>query len=89
MSGASAEQVGKVLRDGWILPPGAAPVDRLLVAGWGESHPAVPNSASGNTPQNRRVEIYFRPESVAGGTTVTSSEADTQASPARPLDPVK
>ena len=65
------------------------PVDRLLVAGWGESHPAVPNSASGNTPQNRRVEIYFRPESVAGGTTVTSSEADTQASPARPLDPVK
>ena len=66
------------------------PVERLLVAGWGESHPAVPNSASGNTPQNRRVEIFFRPESVTGGSSaVTSSEADTQAAPARPLDPVK
>jgi len=66
------------------------PVERLLVSGWGESHPSVPNSASGNTPQNRRVEIFFRAESGASaGSAVTRSEADTQASPARPLDPVK
>lgn len=65
------------------------PVDRLLVSGWGESHPAVPNSSSGNTPQNRRVEIYFRAQSGTSGSAVTSSEADTQAPAARPIDPVK
>ncbi len=32
---------------------------RLLAAGWGEWHPAVPNNGNGNTPQNRRVEIYL------------------------------
>lgn len=32
---------------------------RMLAAGWGEFRPAVTNSPSGNTPQNRRVEIFF------------------------------
>ncbi|MFZ4575589.1 MAG: OmpA family protein [Phycisphaerales bacterium] len=32
---------------------------RLMAAGWGEFRPAVQNSPSGNTPQNRRVEIFF------------------------------
>ncbi len=32
---------------------------RMLAAGWGEWRPAVPNSASGNTPANRRVEIFL------------------------------
>lgn len=63
------------------------PADRILVAGWGESHPAVPNTPSGNTPQNRRVEIFFRPDS--SGSTSISSEADTQMAPARPVDPTK
>ncbi len=34
--------------------------DRLLAAGWGETRPAVPNNANGNTPANRRVEIFVR-----------------------------
>jgi chemotaxis protein MotB len=32
---------------------------RMMAAGWGEHRPAVPNTPSGNTPQNRRVEIYL------------------------------
>ncbi len=32
---------------------------RMEAAGWGEFRPAVPNTASGNTPENRRVEIYI------------------------------
>jgi chemotaxis protein MotB len=37
---------------------------RVEVAGWGEFRPAVPNSASGGTPGNRRVEIYLVPSSA-------------------------
>ncbi len=37
--------------------------DRMEAAGWGEFRPAVPNAANGNTPRNRRVEIYL----VRGG----------------------
>lgn len=33
--------------------------NRLMAAGWGEYRPSVQNTASGNTPANRRVEIYF------------------------------
>lgn len=35
------------------------PRERMMAAGWGEFRPAVPNTPSGNTPQNRRVEIYL------------------------------
>lgn len=37
------------------------PATRVMAAGWGEHRPAVPNTATGNTPQNRRVEIYLFP----------------------------
>jgi chemotaxis protein MotB len=37
---------------------GAEP-GKMQVAGWGEFRPLVENSGSGNTPQNRRVEIFF------------------------------
>jgi chemotaxis protein MotB len=33
--------------------------DRMYSAGWGEHRPAVPNTSTGNTPANRRVEIYL------------------------------
>jgi len=33
--------------------------DRMLAAGWGEFRPLVANSGSGNTPANRRVEIFL------------------------------
>jgi len=32
---------------------------RMMAAGWGEYRPIVQNNASGNTPANRRVEIYL------------------------------
>jgi chemotaxis protein MotB len=53
------------------------PADRVLVAGWGESKPAVANNPGGNTPQNRRVEIFFKPERDSLGATATAP-ADTR-----------
>lgn len=41
------------------------PAERIMVAGWGEFRPAVPNGPGGNTPQNRRVEIFFQPDDGA------------------------
>jgi chemotaxis protein MotB len=36
------------------------PSDRMYAAGWGEHRPVVPNAQpTGNTPANRRVEIYL------------------------------
>jgi chemotaxis protein MotB len=45
------------------------PQDKMMVAGWGEFRPVVPNSGpKGNTPANRRVEIYLtRPTSTSMG----------------------
>jgi chemotaxis protein MotB len=42
------------------------PASRIMAAGWGEYRPAVPNTANGNTPANRRVEIYLFPGSGNG-----------------------
>ncbi len=33
--------------------------NKVEIAGWGEFRPSVENSASGNTPANRRVELYL------------------------------
>ncbi|MCC6283722.1 MAG: OmpA family protein [Phycisphaerales bacterium] len=66
------------------------PSARLLVAGWGAERPLVANSASGNTPQNRRVELYLRRST--GGLNASVPEAsgnigaDRTAAPNRPLD---
>jgi chemotaxis protein MotB len=35
------------------------PNNRLMAAGWGEYRPSMTNSANGNTPGNRRVELYL------------------------------
>lgn len=42
------------------------PESRVMAAGWGEFRPVVPNSANGNTPANRRVEIYLFPGTGGG-----------------------
>ncbi|HYF16188.1 MAG TPA: OmpA family protein [Phycisphaerales bacterium] len=42
-----------------VLGSMGVPNDRMMAAGWGEFRPAVQNTANGNTPQNRRVEIYL------------------------------
>lgn len=53
------------------------PEARMQVAGWGEFRPAVPNNPSGNTPQNRRVEVFL----VRGtGGAVSSAPAATGVS---------
>ena len=70
------------------------PADRVLVAGWGEFKPAVPNTASGNTPQNRRVEIFFRADhgtasSSGSASSQGSSAADRATPPTRAIDPTK
>lgn len=69
---------------------------KMQVAGWGEFRPAVPNNEpSGNTPQNRRVEIYLMlPKNPADITTMSQTPAaepapmtatpDRSTPPARP-----
>ncbi len=56
---------------------------RIEVAGRGEFQPAVPNNPNGNTPQNRRVEIYLvrptRPSSAAAAPAATPAAAPAAA----------
>lgn len=49
------------------------PASRVMAAGWGEFRPAVANSANGNTPANRRVEIYLFPGSDGGSSSFGST----------------
>jgi chemotaxis protein MotB len=66
------------------------PSTRLLVAGWGAERPLVANSSSGNTPQNRRVELYLRRSTAGLNASVPDASgnigADRTAAPNRPLD---
>ncbi len=76
-----------------VLASMGVPADRLKVAGWGEFRPAVQNSANGNTPANRRVEIYLR-NSTAGfssssAPTGGNASPDREPVPTRQLDPTK
>jgi chemotaxis protein MotB len=52
---------------------------KMMAAGWGEFRPAVPNSGSGNTPANRRVEIYLA--KPRGDSNVVNTVAPAQAAP--------
>jgi chemotaxis protein MotB len=69
--------------------------ERMMAAGWGEFRPLVPNTPSGNTPQNRRVEIFLaRGHStgtgdVAPATRSTSVDPDQGAPPERQIDVTK
>lgn len=63
---------------------------RMQAAGWGENRPAVPNTPTGNTPENRRVEVYLT-NSTAGtlaGVNSSMISPDHEAPPAR-IDPTK
>jgi chemotaxis protein MotB len=66
------------------------PADRMMSAGWGEHRPVVANRGTGNTPQNRRVEIYIRPigtiagaESRGSATAGVGAERDIEPQPQR------
>ncbi|UYV11222.1 MAG: OmpA family protein [Phycisphaera sp.] len=48
------------------------PANQIQASGWGEHRPMVPNTSNGNTPQNRRVEIFIRPSTAPGTTGFTS-----------------
>lgn len=76
-----------------VLASMGVPTDRLKVSGWGEFRPAVPNSSTGNTPQNRRVEIYLRNNTagMASSAAPSSENAtpDRDPVPTRQLDPTK
>lgn len=71
---------------------------RMMAAGWGEFRPMVPNSSNGNTPANRRVEIFLakakstgEASSNAGGfdSSTTTSSPDRREPPRRPIDLTK
>jgi chemotaxis protein MotB len=66
------------------------PLGRMMAAGWGEFRPLVPNNApSGNTPSNRRVEIYLAKSHSTGtpSNETSSSSTPTQMSPDRTQPP--
>lgn len=69
---------------------------KMMAAGWGEFIPLVPNTPSGNTPENRRVEIYLMKSRHNVGATVNprtgapeAVEPDRTTPPARPIDVTK
>lgn len=66
---------------------GVAP-DKMLAAGWGEFRPAVENNANGNTPQNRRVEIFLA-RSTATGLSTPIEPMTTRAAPERTAPPTR
>lgn len=70
-----------------LVNMGVAP-QRFEVAGRGEFDPLVPNNPNGNTPQNRRVEVYLMP-AVARNINAPTSDAAAPpaATPAKPAAP--
>lgn len=67
--------------------------DKMQIAGWGEYRPLVANNQpSGNTPENRRVEIYLTRLKLDGGAIREDAGGDGQpadrtATPARDAGP--
>ena len=57
---------------------------RVEIAGRGEFDPLVPNTASGNTPQNRRVEIFLGRAMGAASPTITNVPDRATDAPTRP-----
>lgn len=73
-----------------VLAQIGVPQEKMFVAGWGEYRPAVANAANGNTPQNRRVEVYLtRPTGTGsmGETTEPATPPTRSAAPDRETPP--
>lgn len=58
---------------------------KMMAAGWGEFRPAVQNNGNGNTPQNRRVEIFLVKSRVTA-TPVEAAPTTPAPAPARTND---
>lgn len=74
-----------------LIEQGVEP-GKMEVAGWGEFRPVVTNSANGNTPQNRRVEIFLtrlKSDANSGAIAPTVEATDTTAAPVRGKTPVR
>ncbi|GAB4549164.1 MAG: hypothetical protein Tsb0013_10200 [Phycisphaerales bacterium] len=80
LSAHRAIAVGNVLRANGVADA------RIFTGGWGASRPLVTNAPNGNTPANRRVEIYLvadtRPEAGAGSAPA-STPTSSASQPAR------
>jgi chemotaxis protein MotB len=63
------------------------PTSRLMAAGWGEYRPRVPNTGSGNTPANRRVEIYLTRPKLSSGAAMGGATTAPAPAPARRPEP--
>jgi len=64
--------------------------EKMQVAGWGEHRPVIANAADGNTPQNRRVEIFLVSSEFnfsGGGSTTVNVDSDNP--PDAGFDPTK
>jgi len=78
--------VHRAIAVGEVITGFGIPSNRVKVAGWGEYRPAVPNTPTGNTPANRRVEILLRP-STAGSAVPVGESGSTQAPARQPSAP--
>lgn len=65
------------------------PNNKMMAAGWGEFRPAVENTARGNTPANRRVEIYLAKARSNNAPAPAASNAVTNATPDRANAPTR
>lgn len=75
----SAHRAISVRRE--LVNMGVAP-QRFEVAGRGEFDPLVPNNANGNTPRNRRVEVYLMRAVSRNMNAPTSEATETTSAPA-------
>lgn len=82
-----------------VLGSGGVTWGRMMAAGWGEFRPVVTNNSNGNTPANRRVEIYLAKSHATGtagdapapaATTENAAVApDRREPPKKPIDLTK
>ncbi len=65
------------------------PSSRMMAAGWGEHRPLVPNTPSGNTPQNRRVEIYLAQSRGTAAANAPANSGSSSMEPSREVPPTR
>lgn len=90
LSVARAISVAQTLQDAGVVG------QRMKVSGWGPHMPIVANNPNGNTPQNRRVEIFLMPrqggasgEAAPAGNSMNETAAPASAPAARPQPKVE